>query len=203
MPPFAPTLVPGNTVTVDRPFELVLAEARTGEETALAALYRSLQPALLGYLRARRPDDAEDVASETWISVARGLARFRGGEDEFRRWVFTIARRRLVDLTRSEARQSRVVSDDVLSHGLEVPDAETEALASVATREALELVASLPPHEAEVVLLRVVAGLSAADVAAVTGRTAVGVRVIQHRALRRLRGLVSTVLVTLQDRLAI
>jgi RNA polymerase sigma-70 factor (ECF subfamily) len=190
-------------VAADTRFEHILGAARDGEEWALAALYRSLQPGVLGYLRGQRVRDAEDVASETWIAVARGLARFRGGEDDFRRWVFTIARRRLLDLRRLESRRPLITPAADPESGPQAPDSETEAFASLATLEALGLIAQLPPHEAEIVVLRVIVGLSAEDVAAITGRTTVGVRVAQHRALGRLRGLLSSVLVTLQGRLAI
>jgi RNA polymerase sigma-70 factor (ECF subfamily) len=187
------------TVPPDHRFEAVLAASQAGEEWALAALYRSLQPALLAYLRARRPQDAEDIAAETWIAAARGLRRFRGGEDDFRRWVFTIAHRRLIDQQRADVRRPTVAAANPDS-GETAPAAETEALDALAAREALAQIASLPPDEAEVVLLRVVAGLSAADVGAITGRSPGAVRVMQHRALRRLSsvsGLMSEVLVTL------
>lgn len=196
---------PDRTSMASERFETVLAAAQSGEESALAALYRQLQPPLLAYLRAQRPHEAEDVAAETWIAVAGGLSGFRGDEDDFRRWVFTIARRRLVDLVRREGRRVRTVPLDDASG--EPPghaaDAATEVLESLATRRALELVAALPPGEAEVVLLRVVAGLSAQDVAAITGRSAGSVRVLQHRALRRLAALLSKTVVTLQSRFAL
>lgn len=180
-------------------FEVVLAAAQAGEEWALAVLYRRFQPALLGYLRSRRPRDAEDLAAETWIAAARGLKRFRGDEDDFRRWIFTIAGRRLIDLGRDESRRPRMVAEAAAS-GADVPtspSAESEALESIAARRALERVAALPPDEAEVVLLRVVAGLSAADVASITGRSAGAVRVLQHRALRRMSSVLGEALVTL------
>lgn len=169
-------------------FEVVLAASQEGEEWALAALYRSLQPVLLGYLRSQRPRDAEDLAAETWIAAARGLRRFRGDENEFRRWILTIARRRVLDLRRKESRRPHTVSelDDAVTEPASSPDAESEVLESLATRRALEQVAALPPAEAEVVFLRVIAGLSAADVGSITGRSAGAVRVLQHRALRRL-----------------
>jgi RNA polymerase sigma-70 factor, ECF subfamily len=201
----APRRLPStpDDVTENRPFELVLSAARRGEEWALTSLYRQHQPGLLGYLRGQRPDSAEDVASETWITVARGLASFRGGEDEFRRWLFATARRRLLDLVRAESRRPRTVAEASEPTGHASPDAETVALEGIATRRALEQLASLSPAEAEVILLRVVAGLSTGDVASITGRTPVSVRVLQHRALRRLAKLVGTALVTLQGRLAL
>lgn len=186
-------------MTADRGFENLIAAARTGDEQALTTLYRGLQPPLLAYLRSRRPADAEDLATETWIAAARGLGRFRGGEDEFRRWIFTIARRRLIDEMRRESRRPRSAAapDPVERVADAAPDAESEAIGRDATRRALEQVAALPPDEAEVILLRVIAGLSATDVAEITGRTAGHVRVLQHRALRRLAGPMGQALVTL------
>src|SRR5262245_14899538 len=85
-------------------FPAVLAAAVHGDESAFAILWRDLQPALLRYLRMVAPPVAEDLASETWLEVARGLGRFQGEEEGFRAWVFTIARHRVVDWRRREAR---------------------------------------------------------------------------------------------------
>jgi RNA polymerase sigma-70 factor (ECF subfamily) len=187
-------------VEPDERFEDVLAAARTGEEWALTVFYRRYQPALLAYLRSQRPADADDLASETWIAAARGLQRFKGDEDAFRRWLFTIAHRRVLDLRRDESRRPRTVAEGAAAQaeaGATSPAAEAEAFDSLATRRALRQIASLPAGEAEVVLLRVVAGLSAGDVAAITGRSSGTVRVMQHRALRRLAKMIDRTLVTL------
>jgi RNA polymerase sigma-70 factor, ECF subfamily len=179
-------------------FQDVLAAAREGHEPSLAELFRRFQPVLLGYLRAQRPNDADDLASETWIAAARGLRRFRGDEADFRRWLFTIARRRLIDLQRQDVRRPATeYQERVLHKGESAPDAAAELLEAAATRRALRLIAELGPDEAEIVVLRVVAGLSTKDVAAITGRTTVGVRVAQHRALRRLAALLDKTAVTL------
>src|SRR5437763_14959255 len=86
-------------------FEEVLGAAREGASWAVSALYRELQPSLLGYLRAKEPAEAEDVASEVWQGVGQGLRRFEGDESAFRGWLFTIARRRLVDVQRQRSRR--------------------------------------------------------------------------------------------------
>src|ERR1044071_1384931 len=94
-------------MSVDQ-FEPVLAAARTGAEWAIAVLYRQHNPRLLRYLRAQAGDDGQDVASEAWMDAARGLKSFEGDEDAFRAWLFTIARRRLIDHRRREARRTRI-----------------------------------------------------------------------------------------------
>jgi RNA polymerase sigma-70 factor, ECF subfamily len=169
-------------------FGSVLGAARTGSEWALAALYRDLHPAVLRYLYSRHPTDAEDLASETWLDVARCLHRFEGEETAFRRWVFTIARRRLLDHCRATTRRR---TDPVAAESvgyLEAPDCAEEAMAFASTRAALARLASLPRAEAEVVLLRVLADLDVEDVARIVGKRPGTVRVLQHRALKRLAG---------------
>ena len=175
-------------------FQEVMSAARSGSEWALACLYRELQPPLLGYLRARDPAEAEDLASETWMAVARGLSRFRGDEAGFRGWVFTIARRRIVDLRRSQARRPQTTPMDgndlpltaVTAGGADSDGVEGEVIRSASTSEALATIATLPPTQAEIVRLRVVAGLSADQVGKVLGKRPGTIRVLQHRALRRL-----------------
>jgi RNA polymerase sigma-70 factor (ECF subfamily) len=179
-------------------FETVLAAARSGAEWALAVLYRDMQPPLLRYLQIQEPTEADDLASEVWLDVAAGLGRFQGDEESFRRWFFTIARRRVLDWRR---RRSRRRTDPAPPHAFadveSSHDVEGEALAAISTREALAHIASLPAAEAEVIALRVIAGLDAKGVAAITGRSPGSVRVLQHRALKRLADVLARMLVTL------
>jgi RNA polymerase sigma-70 factor, ECF subfamily len=147
------------------PFEAVLAAAAGGDDAAFGVLWRDLQPGLLRYLNAMAPGSGEDLASETWLRVVGGLARFSGDERAFRAWVFTIARHRAVDRWRCRARRNdELVPVDTL----------------------VDLIATLPPDQAEVVLPRVVAGLEVAEVATITGKRPGNVRVLSHRALRHL-----------------
>jgi RNA polymerase sigma-70 factor (ECF subfamily) len=169
-------------------FHSVLAAAQTGADWALTTLYRDLHPSLRRFLVSQEPADGEDLASEVWLDVAHGLSRFEGDESAFRCWLFTIARRRLIDLRRTRARRRTTpVSLDRL---IDRPD-PAEAFAGVESGSALACLAALPRAEAEIVLLRVVAGLDSSEVAAVTGRKPGTVRVMQKRALERLAELVS------------
>ncbi len=87
-------------------FDAVLDAARAGRGWAWEAIYRDLSPAVLGYLRARDVPEADDVGAEVFLHVVRGLPRFKGGEGEFRAWVFAITHNRLVDKRRSINRAS-------------------------------------------------------------------------------------------------
>jgi RNA polymerase sigma-70 factor (ECF subfamily) len=167
-------------------FDRVLSAATAGGEWALAALYRDLQPAVLRYLYSQHPGDAQDLASETWLDVARGLQRFDGDETAFRRWVFTIARRRLLDHRRATARRRTDPVPAASLEYLEAPDCADEVMASASMRAAFARLASLPRDQAEVVVLRVLADLGVEDVARIVGKRPGTVRVLQHRALKRL-----------------
>jgi RNA polymerase sigma-70 factor (ECF subfamily) len=168
-------------------FEAVLAAAAAGDEQAFARLWRDLQPAVLRYLRVVVGDSAEDVASETWLEVVRDFGRFHGNEDGWRAWVFTIARHRALDARKWHARQRSVpVAREALLCWEAPDDPEGEAAEALGTRRALAVIAQLPHDQAEVVALRLIAGLEVDRVAAVIGKRPGTVRVLSHRGLRRL-----------------
>jgi len=173
--------------------EAALKSAKQRDEQAMTILFRAIHPSLEHYLRRQAPDVAEDLASEAWLAVAKGLPEFQGGVDEFRAWLFTIAHRRAVDHYRGTSRRPRSVfreEDDLTgapSGTDRVLSAEVTAIEELSTDDAIAaLVRDLPSAQAEIVLLRVVADLSVKQVAEVTGRSPGSVRVLQHRALRHL-----------------
>src|SRR5215470_12690941 len=162
-------------------FAAVLAAAQAGGEEAFSALWQDANPALLRYLRVIAPAAAEDVAAETWVHVVRGLTAFRGDEAGWRAWLFTTARRRVIDDARRSARRPSIPLEDMTPVDAPVaPDAADVAL-----------VGELPRLQAEVILLRVVAGLDTEAVAKLLGRSPGAVRVAAHRGLRRLAEILS------------
>ncbi|MFB8248193.1 RNA polymerase sigma factor [Streptomyces sp. NPDC001046] len=166
-----------------------VARAQQGDEAAFAAAYRLVQPGLLGYLRGLVGDDAEDVASDAWLEIARDLGRFRGDGAGFRGWTATIARHRALDhLRRLRVRpRPSALEQDVL----DLPGPQSthdQALEALSTERALQLVRGLPRDQAEAVLLRVVVGLDGPAAARVLGKRPGAVRTAAHRGLKRLAG---------------
>ena len=165
-----------------------LQQARTGDDQAIALLYRALQPSLLRYLRHEAPAAAEDLASETWLGAAQSLAAFEGDVDAFRAFLFTIARRRVADHYRTTARRPRLVPLQGEPDGNPVADSADLIVGRMSDQEAVEaLLAGLAPDQAEVLLLRVVAGLNVEQVAEILGRSPGAIRMLQHRAVQRLQ----------------
>ncbi|WP_306184765.1 MULTISPECIES: RNA polymerase sigma factor [unclassified Streptomyces] len=166
-----------------------VARAQDGDELAFAVAYRIVQPGLLGYLRGLVGDDAEDVASDAWLEITRDLGRFQGDGAGFRGWTATIARHRALDHLRRKRVRPRAggTEQDVLD--LPAPHStHDQAMESLSTERALELVRGLPRDQAEAVLLRVVVGLDGPAAARVLGKRPGAVRTATHRGLKRLAG---------------
>jgi RNA polymerase sigma-70 factor, ECF subfamily len=166
----------------------VVERAQRGDAEAFRAVYRDIQPRLLRYLHALVGEDAEDIAAETWLHITRDLPAFTGDYDAFRGWTATIARHRALDHLRHRARRPPSVpvpAEDLA--GLPAADDTAQgALDHLATGAALTLIATLPPDQAEAVLLRAVLGLDAQTAGQVLGKRAGAVRTAAHRGLRTL-----------------
>jgi RNA polymerase sigma-70 factor (ECF subfamily) len=170
----------------DDPIASALRRARTGDREALEELYERVAPAVLGYLRVQGAREAEDLASEVFVGVVRGLPGFDGDERGFRSWVFTIAHRRLQDERRRLARRRE---EPVAPEGLEAlagaaPGADD--VASGSGSAVLERLAALTPDQRAVIALRVLADLSVVEAARILGKSEGAVKTLTRRALAAL-----------------
>ncbi len=164
----------------------------TGRPDAIEALLRQLRPAIVRYCRARLArtgsHDEDDVAQEVCLALLSALPSYRDMGRPFGAFVFAIAAHKVADAARRAARSPLPVP--VLP---DLPDRclgpEETAVAGVDARQVRILLASLPDGQRRLLLLRVVAGLSAEDTGYVLDMSPGAVRVAQHRALVRLRAL--------------
>ncbi|MER7520023.1 RNA polymerase sigma factor [Streptomyces sp. NPDC126499] len=168
--------------------------AQNGDEDAFRTVYRAVHPRLLGYLRTLVGEaDAEDVASESWLQIARDLDRFSGDADRFRGWAARIARNRALDHIRMRGRRPAVGGDETeLTDKPADSDTAGEALEALATGRTMHLIAQLPQDQAEAVVLRVVVGLDAKSAADTLGKRPGAVRTAAHRGLKKLAELLGT-----------
>lgn len=174
-------------MTLGMQFDGVLAGAQAGAAWAFRALYDDLGPVVTGYLRLHGASDPDDVASETFLGMFRGLAGFTGDEDAFRSWVFTIAHRRLVDDRRRMGRRPSTRSIVDVEPEIEGGNVEDEAFTGVGDQWIGQVLERLTGDQRDVVLLRVVADLSVEQTASALCKRPEAVRALQHRAIKTLR----------------
>jgi RNA polymerase sigma factor (sigma-70 family) len=167
------------------PFHRVLSAAQEDAPWAYDRLYRLLSPSVCGYLRIQGAADPEDLTSEVFLGAFRGIRSFSGDEAGFRSWVFTIAHRRLTDERRANG--SRPLRADAELPDRAGGDVEEEALRRLSADRVRSLCAGLAPDQGDVLLLRLVSGLTVEAVAGVLGKTEGAVKALQRRGLGALR----------------
>ena len=175
--------------------EAMVRDARAGDAAALGQLYDTYRDRVARFATGRLGDaeKAEDVTSETFEAVLRNLGDYRAGTD-FEAWLFTIAHRRVADHFRRRLRWREVELDEAVHPAhrdglpgplLVVDGPEETVLAAERRAEVAGAFRRLRADQQEVLALRVLGGLSAAQVGEVLGKSEGAVRVAQHRALRR------------------
>lgn len=168
------------------------ALAAGGQPAAIEALIREIRPMVVRYCRARLGNlagyyqVAEDVAQEVCIAVLTALPRYQDMGRPFASFVFGIASHKVADARRSAARLA-IPTDELPDSPDDGPGPEEQLVASLDAQRTRALLATLPGHHRELLVLRVLTGLSAEETGAALGMSAGAVRVAQHRALARLR----------------
>lgn len=168
-------------------FDEVLAAAQTGEAWAFRVLWESLSPAVAGYLRAKGATDPDDLTSEVFLAAFTQLASFSGDEAALRGYVFTIARRRLVDDLRRRSRRGPQVEWTEETDQRRTGSAEDAALDSLGSTRTRELLDSLAPDQRDVLVLRIFGDLTVEQVAEALGKRPGAVKALQRRGLEALR----------------
>lgn len=164
-----------------------------GDPQAVGAVIAIIRPMVVRYCRARlgRVDrssvSADDVAQEVCLAVLTALPGYRVQGRPFLAFVYGIASHKVIDAHRAATRnRSEPVAD--VPDSVEAADGpEQRALRVELSGEMARLLDTLPDKQREILVLRVVVGLSAEETAEAVGSTPGAVRVAQHRALARLR----------------
>jgi RNA polymerase sigma-70 factor, ECF subfamily len=177
----------------DDEFNAYLAAAIQGDRVAVDYILRTIRPLVVRYCRARlgRTErtfaSADDVAQEVCMAVLTALSSCRDQGRPFLAFVYGIAAHKVIDAHRAAGRnKSEPVSD--VPDSPEVSDGpEQRAMQFESASEMGRLLEVLPEKQREILILRVVNGLSAEETAEAVGSTPGAVRVAQHRALARLR----------------
>ncbi len=163
-----------------------LARLAGADRSAFARLYRRWAEPVYRYCYRRllSREAAEDVTSQVMTQALASIGRFHG--DSFPAWLFMIAHNAVVSTVRRPSYRLTAPLADDLPVADPSPGPEQLALAGEASRRLYAALAVVTPEQRQVIELRL-ADLTTAEIAQVTGRTPDAVRMLQHRAIRRLR----------------
>ncbi|HEU4760523.1 MAG TPA: sigma-70 family RNA polymerase sigma factor [Dehalococcoidia bacterium] len=169
----------------DRP---LVDAARAGNEAALSELYSLYFPRVYRYILARTGNtyDAEDLAEEVFLRMLDAIERFEWREAPFSAWLFRIAHNAVISQRRKDGARGRSAP---LSEGLPVDGQGPDELVEnrLALNEIMRAAQGLPEAQRQVISLRFAAGLSVAETARAMGKGEGNVKVIQHKAIAKLR----------------
>jgi len=171
--------------------DTVAAAASAGDPVATRDLLGYLRPIMVRYCRSKlgriRPvSSADDVAQEICLAVFRALPGYRSVGRPFLSFVFGVAAHKVADVHRAAARD-RSMPTAQLPDGLDANTPEVITLRRELVERTSGLLNVLLPRQREILVMRVVLGMSAQETANAIGTTPEAVRVAQHRALTRLR----------------
>lgn len=166
----------------------LVAAAGSGDGSAFGRLWELLAPKVRGYVLGRGAANPDDLTSEVFLDAFRGMERFSGDGAAFKRWLFTIAHRRLVDELRARSRRGHGESYDADTDPRTSGSAEDVALGRLTAGGLQEYLDALLPEQRDVLMLRILGELSFEEVATVMGRSVDAVKGLQRRAIATLRG---------------
>src|ERR1044072_5103375 len=164
-----------------------------GDPRAIDRVLAAIRPLVVRYCRARvgRQErsfaSADDVAQEVCLAVLTALPSYRDQGRPFLAFGYGIAAHKVADAHRAAGRNRSEPVADVPDEPETAAGPELRAMQADISRRMNDLLHVLPDKQRDIVLLRVVVGLSAEEPAEAVGSTPGAVRVAQHRALTRLR----------------
>ena len=170
---------------------LIVDAARAGSDAALSELYTLYFPRVYRYILARTGNsyDAEDLTEEVFMKVLEAIERFEWREAPFSAWLFRIAHNAVISQRRKDGARGRSAP---LTEGLALDSQGPDELVEnrLALREIMYAAQKLPEAQRQVIALRFGAGLSVAETARAMNKGEGNVKVIQHKAIAKLREMV-------------
>jgi RNA polymerase sigma-70 factor (ECF subfamily) len=174
-------------------FHELVTSSMQGDQEAVATLFAWIRPAIVRYCRSRIGrsgsafSSADDVAQEICMAVLGAISRYGDEPESFLPFVYGIAAHKVADHYRRAGRDRSDPAADV-PDGIDTSASPEQQIMAADLRDRLDqLLATLPPRQREILILRLVVGLSAQETATAVGLTPTAVRVTQHRALAKLR----------------
>ncbi|HEY0126387.1 MAG TPA: sigma-70 family RNA polymerase sigma factor [Blastococcus sp.] len=171
-------------------WELV-SRAQAGDAEAFGGLYDHYVAMVHRYVYYRVGDraTAEDVTSETFARALRRIDSLSFQGRDVGAWLVTIARNIVLDHVKSSRYRLEVTTADMRDADRATDGPEDAVLQHLTNRELLACVQQLGSEQQECIVLRFLHGLSVSETAAIMGKKDGAIKALQHRAVRRLAGL--------------
>jgi RNA polymerase sigma-70 factor (ECF subfamily) len=165
-------------------FAGVLAAACANAPWAYKRLFTTYAPRVRAYVQAGGAAEPDEITNDVFLAAFQSLDRFEGDEPGFRSWLFTIARRRVIDEHRRRSRRIATVSTEHTSEvDSAVGDVETEALTNIMSQWVVDVLDQLSADQRDVLLLRTVADCTIDQIADILGKRPGAVKALQRRGL--------------------
>lgn len=167
--------------------DAALRALRGREAELFSAVYQAFAGQVLGYLTAKGVSDPEAVTQDVFLAVLPRLETITGGVSGLRTFIFSVAHARMVDDHRRQSRAPEHHEFEPERDTRQSTSAEAEAMERVAPGEVMALLDVLREDQREVLMLRIVAGLTVDQAAEIMGKSQGAVKQLQRRALNTLR----------------
>lgn len=166
----------------------VIRRARDGDREAFGDIYRACFDDVYKYVywNTGSREEAEDLCEETFYRALKHIGRYDESKSSFRSWVMRIAHNLMVDRYRHRSRRPEAELDE----GLAAPGDITSGVEAKELRAAIEeAMRGLTPEQRQVLQMKYFLEMSNAEVARALGKREGAVNALQHRALRKMGGL--------------
>jgi len=173
--------------TSENEIERLVERAADGDAAAFGELYDIHVDQIYRhiYYRVGSPGDAEDLTQQVFINAWRAIGRFRKKSSPFAAWLMTISRNLLTDFYR--ARKDNISLDGDYDKVSDEPDPAQITETESERRELMQVIARLPEDHRRVIILRFIEDYSFSEIAAALRKSEGAVRVVLHRALKKMR----------------
>lgn len=176
----------------DDNLDLALAAAQANAEWGWNGLYRTLAPSVTGYLKAQGAAEPEDLTADVFLQAVKAVKRFDGNGAAFRSWIFCIAHNKLIDDSRYRRRRPVEPFAEPARSEVAPLGVEEQVLSHLASDRVRQMLTTLTPDQRNVLLLRIIGGLTVEEVAQALGKNSPAVKALQRRGLACLKREISS-----------
>jgi RNA polymerase sigma-70 factor (TIGR02952 family) len=169
----------------------LVRRTQDGDAEAFGELYDHYVTMVHRYVYSRVGDRAlaEDVTSETFVRALRRIDSLSFQGRDVGAWLVTIARNIVRDHVKSSRFRLEVTTADMRDADRATDGPEDAVVQRLTNEQLMACVRQLGPEQQECISLRFLHGLSVSETAAIMGKKDGAIKALQHRAVRRLAGL--------------